>query len=176
MRLFFAVELPAQVREKIAATQAVYRAAGARVVQPENLHLTVAFLGERTDSYPILLRTQSLSLPPPFMATAAGVDVFRNGNDITTVWIGVGDKNGDMVRLQEGFQHAFGDGKKAVPHITVARVPPSGKQQQIRDIVDMQKHVVFGEWVVNDVVLKKSTLIPAGPVYETVGTSGLRRQ
>ena len=64
IRAFIAVELPDTLRQELAALQSELRSAGADVgwVKPENLHLTLKFLGdiEENQVSPLVL-----SLSPP---------------------------------------------------------------------------------------------------------------
>ncbi len=49
MRCFLAIELPEEVREELVRIQKQLPEAKFKLVEPENLHLTLKFLGELSD-------------------------------------------------------------------------------------------------------------------------------
>ena len=65
MRLFIAAPVPAELRRALARTQASLRANGARgrFAPPENLHMTLVFLGNVPDPAPVIEAMRPLRLP-----------------------------------------------------------------------------------------------------------------
>ena len=69
------------------------------------------------------------------------------------------------------------------PHLTIARVKRNRRQPRSRTEIDQSvnpgqisyaelkhqyKNKIFGSMVIQDVVLKQSTLTPSGPIYKTI--------
>ena len=98
-RLFTAIELGAEVRERIAACQAELAGAvssgrtdGLRLVRAAQLHLTLVFLGEIDDArVPVIVDAMTADLPmPPFEIEFASCGVFPQHGPARVLWLGVG--------------------------------------------------------------------------------------
>ena len=104
MRLFLAIPLSPSVQEALLSAQADLRRQGRGAFPPpENLHLTLAFLGESSlkPAQQALHQLSGLS----FAMTVEGVGRFRrDGGDI--LWAGV-RKNPDLSALAGQVQQAF---------------------------------------------------------------------
>ena len=126
VRLFVGVELPEDVRERIASLCA--GVPGARWVQPENLHLTLRFIGEvangdADDIYHAL----SAVRPRSFDVILSGVGHFDTGNEVRALWVGV-ERNAELVALRDRIESALvrvglaPEGRRFTPHVTLARL------------------------------------------------------
>src|SRR5512145_3011404 len=86
-RLFTAIEIPEALRSRLSLLRAPI--AGAKWVQPEDMHITLRFAGDidgRTaDDFAELLADVSV---PTFMATVAGGGAY-GGRDPRVLWAGV---------------------------------------------------------------------------------------
>ena len=118
MRLFVALVPPAKV---VASLPHVPD--GVRPVPPDQVHLTLAFLGEQPDAEPV---TASLD-PVLAVGTAPVLRLASAGRFGTAVWLGV---HGDLVRLTTlaaSVQRAVGATGVALedrpwrPHLTIGR-------------------------------------------------------
>lgn len=134
VRLFVAVDPPPEVRVALAAwaADAVGDDAAFRLVAPEALHLTLAFLGERP--------ADDLRRLGPELARALGrCDPPREAQVIAPLWlaprrphvltVAVGDDSGRLVALQAAVVAACRaviawepEDRPFRPHVTVARV------------------------------------------------------
>ena len=122
MRLFIAIELDEQMRRALLRTQSQLRAqrVGGTYTKPENLHLTLAFIGEYGDPDRALEVLQAL----PFSPFPIALDGFGCFGDL--YWCGLEGKAAlDAVvrRLRRALAEAeipF-DRKRFSPHITLLR-------------------------------------------------------
>jgi len=125
MRLFVALTLPEDVRQRLAGL--ANGLPGARWVKPENLHLTLRFLGEvdnlaAADMDDALAKIQC----PGFDLNLNGVGHFGDGRKLRALWVGV-EANAELMRLQEKIEQALirvglpPEPRKFKPHITLAR-------------------------------------------------------
>jgi 2'-5' RNA ligase len=127
LRLFVALPLPLEPRERLVAwqTSALAAADDARIVPPENLHVTLAFLGSRprSDVPAILdaLRAAAGAAPPTLHAAR-----YRETRSVGMVVLD--DEDGRATRLAADVGERLGalgvyrpERRPWLPHVTVLR-------------------------------------------------------
>ncbi len=122
MRLFVAIELSPAMKASLIDVQNTLYDRGVRGSFPteENLHLTLAFLGELPDAAPVKEAMRSVSFKP-FRLAMSEMGTFGD-----TLWVGLKGNQG-MSSLARSLREAFDssgiayDRKAFVPHITIAR-------------------------------------------------------
>ena len=122
MRLFIAIQLSEDMKREILRIQEAFRRKGVsgNYTKPENLHLTLAFIGEHPDAEPILDILETLPLTP-FEMSLEGIGAFGD-----LWWAGIEDSaplQAVVRRLRRALAEAdipF-DRKKFSPHITLIR-------------------------------------------------------
>jgi RNA 2',3'-cyclic 3'-phosphodiesterase len=127
MRLFVALDLPWELRQRVAALSGG-GIPGARWVPPENYHLTLRFIGEtpghraeEVDMALASLRARGFSL------TLAGLGTFTKGGRSTALWVGV-ERNSQLDHLQNKIETALQriglepERRRFQPHVTLARL------------------------------------------------------
>lgn len=122
MRLFIAIRFSEEIhRELFSVRDALHaQARSGNFTRPENLHLTLAFLGETNETQKI---RQVMDAVPasPFPLTVGGTGRFGD-----TWWVGV-DKSTALERLADGLRSGLlnagfsVDTKPFRPHITIVR-------------------------------------------------------
>jgi 2'-5' RNA ligase len=127
MRLFVALDLPWDLRQRIAAL-AGGGLPGARWVPPENYHLTLRFIGEtpghRAEEIDIALAGLRAR---GFQLTLSGVGTFAKGGRSTALWVGV-ERNPRLDHLQNKIETALQraglepERRRFQPHVTLARL------------------------------------------------------
>jgi 2'-5' RNA ligase len=127
MRLFVALDLPWDLRQRIAAL-AGGGLPGARWVPPENYHLTLRFIGE-TPGY----RAEEIDIALAglrargFQLSLSGVGTFAKGGRSTALWLGV-ERNPQLDHLQNKIETALqragleAERRRFQPHVTLARL------------------------------------------------------
>jgi 2'-5' RNA ligase len=151
-------------------------------VKPENIHLTLKFLGDVDEARErqLIVRLRALSeAHSPIEVAYGGVGHFGRAGNISAIWIGIGEKTGALARLArdmeaEAAQVGFApEGKPFSPHITLGRV----KEPALLPGWDVVKGSIApweGKVVHSWFSLYKSTLTPAGPIYEMQERFGLK--
>jgi 2'-5' RNA ligase len=135
MRLFVALSLPETLRSRLCGLCSGLP--GARWVAPENLHLTLRFIGEvdGREAEDIDAALSALRFPR-FPLTLSGVGEFGDGRRLRSVWVGV-ESNELLERLQAKVEQAVQragqppEKRRFKPHVTLARFKshPGGKLQ-----------------------------------------------
>jgi 2'-5' RNA ligase len=175
MRTFIAIEIPSEIKSALAALQTELRRAGADVnwTKPENLHLTLNFLGE-VDEKRIVEVEKACVLSAaefhPFTLSLNDTGVFPNERQPRVLWAGLSGDVGNVVemhrRLDErlamiGFKR---DEKKVHPHLTIGRLKSNKKTRELIALADAYQLPSLS-FVVTEIVLMKSELHPAGSKY-----------
>ena len=168
-----------------------------KLVESENVHLTLKFLGEidekMVDEIAGVME-ESVREVSPFRIKLRGVGVFPSMNYMRVVWIGLKDaeKLGVIAEQLENGLTAFGfkkEKRRFSPHVTIGRVKSSGKtfgfskdarnsswnsvastrnKGVLQNFLNENKEKDFGELDVKSIRLKKSVLTSKGPEYSTV--------
>jgi 2'-5' RNA ligase len=173
IRSFVAVDLPSKFHPDVAKIEAKINMPGIKIVKPELIHVTLKFLGEvpeeKIDDIAAALEKVKME---PFQARVRGAGAFP-GKSIRVVWLGLEGRFEELQRLVEEALSPFGfedEEKKFSPHLTLARVkqPNPSTTRQLSEKIAQLADVDLGEFVVDKIYLKKSTLTSGGPIYENL--------
>jgi 2'-5' RNA ligase len=147
-----------------------------KIVEPENIHLTLKFLGDIYDKNVIEIEDilkNSISGIKPFQFNLEGVGIFPNQNYIKIIWIGI--KNSEILEeLSKRINHKINllipniKSQKFLPHITICRVKSAKNKEKLLEIVNKYKDYKFMNIKVNSINLKKSELTSKGPIYSDI--------
>lgn len=168
MRLFLAIALPQDLRARLTALQCGLQ--DARWLPPENLHLTLCFIGETDCRQAQDLDAALTALRAPrFSLTLSGLGIFGTASKLRSLWVGA-EASEALTRLQaKTVQAARSAGlplakKKFRPHVTLARF--KGKPRA-RHYDFISRHALFraAPFTVEDIVLFSSALEPSGATY-----------
>jgi 2'-5' RNA ligase len=154
---------------------------GVRAVRPEQLHLTLRFLGDIEEAIVEDLKgimASAVEGHEPFTISFEGVGVFPNPKRARVVWIGIrgAEPMVDIARRLEtgvvdlGFKR---EKRSFRPHATVARVKYLRRHQRLTSLLDRWEDTSFGSMEVRTIELKRSRLTPEGAIYSTVHTQTL---
>lgn len=185
VRLFLAINLPAESRRALYAAMEPLRIAapGVTWVNEERLHLTLKFFGERPDSDVPALSAAARAVADRHRATQLtlrGVGAFPNFRKPRVVWIGVSD-NPRLELVQHDVERTFHElgyeieGRVFRPHVTLARVRPAGPPEQAAAIAAAARLIDFHEDVaVPTLDLMQSIVGRDRPRYAVLHSAPLR--
>jgi len=179
IRTFIAITLNSDIQKTLKEIQSHLRKTGADVkwVKPENIHLTVKFIGDTPPDKLLeiikVLRTTTEKIKP-FLFSLTHLGAFPKLEHPQVIWVGVESGKTEITRLAQTLENnleslGFKKEKREFDaHVTLGRVR-SGinrfalakelKQFQIpKEISQSIDHVVF----------YKSTLTSQGPNYEVI--------
>lgn len=185
MRCFIAIALPPAVRELMVRVQEALRRADADVkwVEPENLHLSLKFLGDVGDEALATLKgvlsVEALRWPAMTLAYA-GVGTFPERGAPRVVWAGCSGDLETLAGLAGAVERAAAqvgvprEHHPFVAHLTLGRVKSDRNVKRLRTAIEQQAAVPLGGQDVKEFVLYRSTLTNRGPIYERIADFGLR--
>ena len=172
MRLFIALNFPDEIIDALERLQEELPVG--RLVPRENLHLTIAFLGEvRVSDGEALDDALTGIRADVFPLTLSGVGAFETANG-TVVWAGVTQSPPlDALHLKvRAAVHGAGlmtPRERFRPHVTLARLsgqPGSGDAARLATFLSVWGAKVIGSCVVQGLSLMQSHLGPKGSRYE----------
>lgn len=179
MRLFVAVNIPEELKDKIAEVQSRLKKVplDIRWVDNENFHLTLKFLGEVSDQKResvISAVSKAVKGFGVFSVSFYGLGVFPNINRPRVVWVGVKEGETKLKELaaridNELLQYDFEKEKRDFSgHLTLGRV------RSLKNISDLSKKIPayektdFGSFAAANVDLMQSNLSPKGARYTCI--------
>jgi RNA 2',3'-cyclic 3'-phosphodiesterase len=173
VRAFIALELSGEIRDRLRLAQDSLRACKARMtfVEPENIHITVKFLGEVDDRILPHVMDAIKSVPFRSFPVTVGNVTVNNPKRPFTVWCTISDagKGEELFRLIENALVPLGfpkETRRFTPHATLARI--KDPDPSLFPALEPLKGKSYGDCTISGLKLKKSTLTPHGPVYEDI--------
>lgn len=159
MRLFLAVDIPEKLREELTPVVYGLQKHGLKAVKPENLHITLKFLGEVEDHQSIERRLKELEYRP-FSARSTYISCFG----YRTLWLGL--ESPKMAGLAQEIDKLLPEFESSHdrfrPHLTLAR----GKDERTKAVFHRWLRRSFSaEWSIDSFVLYSSELTPEGAKY-----------
>jgi len=167
-----AIDLDEELKGCIQNIQKRIKEEALKLVEPENLHITLKFLGNIPDKDVSLLRKDlGFIKQPKFILDFSGIGVFPNKDFIKVVWIGMNESE-ELKTLAEAIERSckpyatFQDKYTFSAHLTIART--RARPQFLLEKLQQMENIHIGRQKVGSFALKKSTLTPGGPIYENI--------
>jgi 2'-5' RNA ligase len=185
VRTFIAVEVGDAIRSSAVALQQALAETGAEVnwVPPENIHVTLLFLGEvdeRELAAVCRAVADAAAGEPPFALRVSGVGAFPTPRRPKIVWAGLADGAAELVRLHDRLEQRLLDlgcyrkeDRPYTPHLTLGRVKSEADGQALAPGLPKYANWAGGQTAVDEVVLFASELRRDGPTYTPLGRGKL---
>ena len=185
VRTFVAVQISSAVRGGARRLIERFRAAGAEVkwVAPENLHITLKFLGDvdAKEIHRVCKAVQdAVADAAPFEFEVRGAGAFPKPNRPRTVWLGIAQGSEEMIDLNKRIEPALEklgfrrEARRFQPHLTIGRVRRGGPAvAELGRLIGEQADVEVGLTKVGEVIVYSSQLGRSGPTYEALARAPL---
>lgn len=182
MRLFVALQIPDSIRYDYAALTEDLRRLDAKAapkkpkwVRPENLHVTLKFIGKtdpaKLDS--ILSALANVRSPQKIRLHFRNIGFFPNANRPRVIWGGM-EASENLAPLAHSIDQqiaALGfpaEERAFTPHLTLARLDPPAIAPELRAAIEELAARDFGELHTSEFHLIESKLKPTGAEYTTL--------
>lgn len=197
MRTFIAIEIPPAVKQQLRTVQNRLRDLPAlrdlppvlRWADPDNLHLTLRFLGETEAIQRSQLQNGLAGIAArhgPFSLTPSRLGCFSSWNNLRVLWVGIGGDSAAIQAVQsevESLARQVGfppERKPFSPHITLARAVRNAPRaslraasEQLRLAATEEIHLSWIDWRVGELYFIRSVLGRGGAQYFNLATSSL---
>jgi RNA 2',3'-cyclic 3'-phosphodiesterase len=188
LRSFIAIEMPPEVRKSLSRLQQDLKAGGQQVkwVEPENLHLTLQFLGNinaaKVGDIASAIEKAGTGIRP-FRIEVGGLGVFPDIRRINVIWVGLAGELEKLDKLQKniganltplGFPP---ETRPFTPHLTIGRVRDFARPEDraaLGRIIAQTDYNVKYKIDATAVNLMKSQLTREGPIYSKLVTITLK--
>jgi 2'-5' RNA ligase len=182
IRTFIALELPPSVISLLEKVQEDLKSMRLRAkwVRPENIHLTLKFLGNinpvDTDKIGAAM-TDAVDDFAPLNLVAGGVGVFPGIKRPRVIWLGLGGQIQLLIAMQRVLEDnlaALGFKKEKRPfkgHLTLGRFRQTVNPNTIHQIMRQYANGYSKEFTARRIILFKSDLKPTGAVYSQLQSS-----
>jgi 2'-5' RNA ligase len=178
-RVFIAVKVEpgGELLRMFTSLKALLGAENIKWVDPANIHLTLAFLGD-TEEKRIKILSGMLKKKcngfGPFDFVLAGLGVFKNFRDPRVLWVGIRSTE-RLIQLNniiaEGLKlNGFEiEERQFKPHLTLGRVKSLKDTENLKILLESYRDVQFQTVRINEVILFESILSQTGPIYKSLG-------
>jgi 2'-5' RNA ligase len=178
-RAFLAIEIPAELSNKISEFQTFFKKSGADAnwVPAENFHYNLKFFGYLSDSElkKVIAATQkTVSASKSFEIEINGIGGFPNMNAPKILWLGMKSGTDAIKSLAAALEKEYSiigipaEEREFQAHLTLCRLKSNEHKNELIEAVKLKQRINIGSFKVTELVLFKSTLKPTGPVYEPI--------
>ena len=184
IRTFIAFELPAAVTQLAAAVQddLMSRKLKLRWVRPQNIHLTLKFIGEmqtaRTAEVAEAIRRAARGTAP-LALSVQGMGVFPGMRRPRVLWIGVGGQTDALRKLHAAVEDEMAaldfprEERPFAAHLTLARIDRQVDPQRLLDGIQAVGRFEPKLFTASELILFKSDLKPQGAIYSALEKASL---
>ena len=177
MRLFTALGISPEIRNNLTTflDEMSPLAPRAKWVRPENLHVTVKYLGE-TEAWKLGAVSQALASirsAQPVTLEFRGLGFFPNEKRPRVLWVGI-EVSANLKVLAEQIDRSLlelgypPESRAFTPHLTLARLDPPGLPAPLGAAMARHAPQHFGSLATAELHLIESHLKPTGAEYTTV--------
>ena len=184
-RTFIAVEIGSPAREVMLRLlkQLTSELDGVRWTQPDQLHLTLKFIGDIDNrTLPDIcnqIRAACAGVDA-FAASLKGLGAFPKNKPPRVLWVGLADGIEPLKLINQRLESSLAgvgipsEGRAYAPHLTLGRINRGADQQQIATRMACDSETEFARFDVSDVLLIASVRERNRMLYETIDSVPLQ--
>jgi RNA 2',3'-cyclic 3'-phosphodiesterase len=185
IRTFIAIDVDKPVHNRLIELQETLANSGTDVkwVEPDNLHLTLLFLGEVEDKqlHQVCRAIADVSSKhSPFTLSLEKVGCFPNLRRPRILWAGVGEGLQEVVKLHDDLEEPLLDmgcyrreERDYTPHLTLGRLKGDNVTAKLNELIAKNQGWTGGQSTIREVLVMSSTLRGDGPEYTVMARAKL---
>lgn len=167
MRVFISIDIPEEIKSEILKIQDKLPEFYGKKTEPENLHLTLKFLGEIDDKKVEEIKERLKEIKyNSFESEIDSIGVFSPGF-IKIIWLHLTNCGDLQKKIDYSLKDLFKPEKRFMSHLTIARVK---KVSNKKLFLEKLKKIRIPEWIfkVDSFYLMESKLSEKGPKYSVI--------
>ncbi len=176
IRAFIAIEIESEIKNKLSEYLSKLKRTGAdlKLVAPENIHLTLKFIGYIEKEALVALNkiiNDVVSGIGPFSISIGNIGAFPSLKKPRVVFVCVQEKGDNLLRIYEKLDKGVErlgikkESRKYVGHITLGRVKSQKNISKLKDALNSGTECYFGLEKVTSLSLIQSKLSSTDPIY-----------
>ena len=188
MRCFIAIDIGEEIRRALSDLQrqlqdvARLNRGCVKWVKPENIHLTLKFLGEIEDQKSVEVCDIVADVVSGHNCFELGIESLGRfgGRSARVLWVGSGTGSDDLCRLQKDVEQRLTSAgwpreeRDFTGHLTLCRIKDHKAGIKLAQSSEEYKNLKLGIVRVDSVSVYQSRLTPTGPVYTVLGNYKLQ--
>jgi len=193
MRVFIAIDVDDEIKKALGDLQerlqsiADSSATGIKKgdvkwVRPENVHLTLKFLGEIKDEKAVEVCNIVESVASRHKSFELDIESvgYFGGRSAKVLWVGTGQGGDNLCRLAEELERELAsagwprENRKFSSHLTLCRIRNSAAGAKLARMSEDYKDFKLGAVSADSVLVYQSQLRPTGPIYTRLGSYKLQ--
>lgn len=178
-RIFIAVKVNPgdELLRMFSSLKTIPGAESIKWVDPANLHLTLAFLGDTDEKKIAVIKNMlcnTCSGFGEFDFNLTGTGVFKNFRDPRVLWVGIRSAE-RLIQLNKNIAEGLKlngfeiEEREFKPHLTLGRVKSLRDTGNLKILLESYRDVQFQIVQVSEVILYESILMQTGPIYKPLG-------
>jgi len=183
MRCFIAIDIDEQIRKALADLQeelqgkAGIKRSDAKWVNPDNIHLTLKFLGEIKDNQIMdicNITGDVVGRHKRFGLEVESVGHF-GGKSARVLWVGMGQNINKLLQLQQDLEQQLDlagwpkEARKFSGHLTLCRIRNARAGAKLAQLAKEYTDYNLGTMPADSVSVYQSQLTSQGPIYTVLG-------
>lgn len=175
LRTFICIELPAPVKDDLSRLQQALKRIDAKVswVKPENIHLTLKFLGDVQKSDIPLISScveRVAGSIPRFEIELSGTGCFPSVKNPRVFWVGLSRIPPELAELHQGIENGLNaegfplEKKEFSPHLTLGRAREPKSSSLVGQAL-VSARFESNSFMVTQVIVMRSVLSSSGSIY-----------
>jgi len=187
MRVFIAIDIDEVIKQDLANLQSELQGkvdikrGDVKWVNPNNIHLTLKFLGETKDAQVVEVCNIAEDVASRHKKFDIGVETVGHfgGKSARVLWVGAGHDCDELLALQQDLEEKLAEAgwpkenRKYSAHLTLCRVRNSKAGFKLAQLTASYEDFKLGTISAEAIMAYQSELTPSGPNYTVLGNYGL---
>jgi len=183
MRVFIAIDIDEAIRRSLGdlqqelASKAGTKKGDVKWVRPENIHLTLKFLGEIKDEQVVDVCKIVKDVSDKHKKFELDIETVGSfgGKSARVLWVGVGQGSENLLQLQNDVEQRLAsagwpaEARKFTGHLTLCRIRNFKAGAKLATMTGEYSDFKLGSMPADSVSVYQSQLTPTGPIYTVLG-------